>query len=625
MNYSNSLDISAIGNRSRKGPDDENQQYNQHMDKLPGYQILEATEWALDDLLEGSRFFRSNPPRNLPEFASNEVRLGAKLGQGEFGAVWEIRRLVLLDNDDENIEQQEKGASITTAPENFQAHPDNCQAESILSATSRKCHSLELGLQKRVSFANAASMVERPDERIETTNSTTSIQYQEKRISVEEGQDQKAAITAYKNEKDQRRRQAENKFRDDFSSSLPDMTESSSSLTAIVERQQARNNDRNDVQGSSTCSDDAEEDAPHNSRSTSNKDRAQGDFTETEGFDFDSDDDEQLQSLFESSHEGTDSKNLKRSMSQHSQRNGMARYAVKKIKQTLVDNRLYNIAAFTDLACEAKFLHSLRHPNIVRLRGTTGIPGTPDFGLVLDRMSATLADKLALWQRQRKQSEGMLEGFLKRGKTGWQRRVFSERLMAVFDIARGMKYLHSKRILYRDLKPENIGFNVRGDVRIFDFGLAKELKPQDLVQHPDGYNCTGLIGTRRYMAPEVVRRAPYGPPADVFSFTILMWQIFAVKTPFRYMDPEMHTDLVVVKGKRPRRLAFLPRSLQELLETGWSKRARERPDFKEICAVLKVEVLRATGGQASDVVSHRTFHLIERSMKSLYGTKRFCM
>lgn len=127
------------------------------------------------------------------------------------------------------------------------------------------------------------------------------------------------------------------------------------------------------------------------------------------------------------------------------------------------------------------------------------------------------------------------------------------------------------------------------------------------------------------MAPEVVRRAPYGPPADVFSFTILMWQIFAVKTPFRYMDSEMHTDLVVIKGKRPRRLAFLPPSLQELLETGWSKHARERPDFKEICAVLKVEILRATGGQASDVVSHRTFHLIERSMKSLYGTKRFCL
>lgn len=75
MNYSNSLDISAIGNRSRRGPDDANQQYNRHKDKLPGYQLLEATEWALDDLLEGSRFFRANPPRNIPEFASHGKRM----------------------------------------------------------------------------------------------------------------------------------------------------------------------------------------------------------------------------------------------------------------------------------------------------------------------------------------------------------------------------------------------------------------------------------------------------------------------------------------------------------------------------------------------------------------------
>jgi serine/threonine protein kinase len=51
-------------------------------------------------------------------------------------------------------------------------------------------------------------------------------------------------------------------------------------------------------------------------------------------------------------------------------------------------------------------------------------------------------------------------------------------------------------ILYRDLKPDNIGFDIRGDVRLFDFGIAKELKPNDLVNAPDEYNCTGLTGSR---------------------------------------------------------------------------------------------------------------------------------
>jgi hypothetical protein len=41
-----------------------------------------------------------------------------------------------------------------------------------------------------------------------------------------------------------------------------------------------------------------------------------------------------------------------------------------------------------------------------------------------------------------------------------------------------------------------MGFDVRGDVRLFDFGVARELKPKDLVKAPDGYRCTGLTGSR---------------------------------------------------------------------------------------------------------------------------------
>lgn len=52
----------------------------------------------------------------------------------------------------------------------------------------------------------------------------------------------------------------------------------------------------------------------------------------------------------------------------------------------------------------------------------------------------------------------------------------------------------------RDLKPDNIGFDVRGDVKIFDFGLAKEIDPSKRLE--DGtFKLTGDTGSLRYMAP----------------------------------------------------------------------------------------------------------------------------
>jgi hypothetical protein len=41
-----------------------------------------------------------------------------------------------------------------------------------------------------------------------------------------------------------------------------------------------------------------------------------------------------------------------------------------------------------------------------------------------------------------------------------------------------------------------VGFDIRGDVRLFDFGIARELKPKDLVKAPDDYRCSGLTGSR---------------------------------------------------------------------------------------------------------------------------------
>jgi serine/threonine protein kinase len=61
-------------------------------------------------------------------------------------------------------------------------------------------------------------------------------------------------------------------------------------------------------------------------------------------------------------------------------------------------------------------------------------------------------------------------------------------------------------------------------VKLFDFGLAREIQPRDKVEgsNPETFKLTGQTGSYRYMAPEVAKERPYNQTADVYSFSILL-------------------------------------------------------------------------------------------------------
>jgi serine/threonine protein kinase len=237
---------------------------------------------------------------------------------------------------------------------------------------------------------------------------------------------------------------------------------------------------------------------------------------------------------------------IKARMVAHPLRNDTPRYAVKHLRAVLKKDSKYD--AIIDLACEAEILSRIMHPNIVRLRATVGMPGSPLFMLIMDRLTQTLEQKIQEWsQEYKKVKGGLIRRKDKLGLTG----LSKERLLAAYDIARALRHLHSKSLVFRDLKPVNIGVDPRGDFRLFDFGLVKELKPRDLVEKPDGYKATGVTGSRRYMAPEVALCRPYGFSADVYSFGILFWEIFTLQKPFPNYDTAKLLDKVVVAGKRP--------------------------------------------------------------------------
>jgi serine/threonine protein kinase len=138
-----------------------------------------------------------------------------------------------------------------------------------------------------------------------------------------------------------------------------------------------------------------------------------------------------------------------------------------------------------------------------------------------------------------------------------------------------------------DLKPSNIGFDGKDQVKIFDFGLAREILEDSPNQKTR--QMTGGVGTPRYMAPEVASMSDtYGFAADVYSFSILLWQIVTTRTPFAdIVSPRDFASKVLKANKRPS-LAQIdcPDSLKRLMETGWSADPLKRPTFSVICREL---------------------------------------
>lgn len=92
------------------------------------------------------------------------------------------------------------------------------------------------------------------------------------------------------------------------------------------------------------------------------------------------------------------------------------------------------------------------------------------------------------------------------------------------EIMSGLGYLHERGIVYRDLKPENLILDSEGHIRIADFGLSKE--------NVEGDNITSICGTPEYLAPEILRKRPYGASVDWWSLGTLLYEMITGLPPY---------------------------------------------------------------------------------------------
>jgi serine/threonine protein kinase len=315
---------------------------------------------------------------------------------------------------------------------------------------------------------------------------------------------------------------------------------------------------------------------------------------------------------------------------------GKPRYAVKMVRPDLNDRKL--CLATMDLACELKLLSALCHPNIIKVHAVMGSFGHPKgFGIIMDRLGGTLQEKILEWARRRghTKKKRRIHGTLltklrhwlpspppfpysQRCKVlpqGFQHEmvddlIILERLLALYDVACGMKYLHSQRIVFRDLKPPNVGLKLDGGYVLFDFGIAKELKMDDLVDEPDMYRATGMTGTRAFMAPEVAMFRPYGFSADVYSFAMLMWEVMALEMAYSDRSLGWHYESVVLGNTRPRNLQYsLPTVINDMIVQSWSADPKQRPTFNTICHILYDFLFtQNVDGNKSNDPMHTAYH-----------------
>jgi len=136
--------------------------------------------------------------------------------------------------------------------------------------------------------------------------------------------------------------------------------------------------------------------------------------------------------------------------------------------------------------------------------------------------------------------------------------------------------------------PKSIGFDIRGDVKIFDFGLAKEIDPAKASK--DGmYKLTGDTGSPRYMAAEVALGKPYNERCDVYSFSILLWQLLSLETPFSGYSMNMFHKRVVEGGVRPKVDPKWPKRISDAMVQGWGDHFK-RQSMEEFGFKLREEL-----------------------------------
>ncbi|GIL49308.1 hypothetical protein Vafri_5691 [Volvox africanus] len=168
--------------------------------------------------------------------------------------------------------------------------------------------------------------------------------------------------------------------------------------------------------------------------------------------------------------------------------------AIKKFKDANKDSQAYHLAMR-----EIKLLRATSNEHVVSVIEAFRSQSSGNVYLVMEY------------------AESCLNLELKKHRTGLPT---SDVMRITWQLASALQYLHSRKIVHRDLKPANILLTAAGDLKLCDFGFARDLPPAGQQADMSSY-----VTTRWYRAPEVVVGAEYGAAVDIWALGCLFAEL----------------------------------------------------------------------------------------------------